>query len=134
MIRLLTLAVIVAFPVYGSAEGLVSPNEFEAMSQNRTQYFERGGVFYGAEQFFPDRTSLWQYRDGSCTWGKWYAEGDRICFIYEASPGPQCWHFSKRDGSFFARIAGLAEGDPSELKLSKSDGEPLPCPAPDTGA
>ena len=127
-------ALFLALPVSALADGLVTADEFEAMSQNRTQYFERGGAFYGAEQFFSDRTSLWQYGDGTCTWGKWYAQDDQICFIYEASPTPQCWHFSERGGTYYARIAGLAEGDPSELRLSKVDDKPLPCPGPDLGA
>ena len=121
-------------PVVAFSKDLVSPDEFEAMSTNRTQYFERNGEFYGAEQFFSDRTSVWQYSDGSCTWGKWYEQGDQICFIYDANPNPQCWHFSERNGTFYARVAGLAEGDPSELRLSKVDDKPLNCPGPDIGA
>ena len=133
MICRVALALLLASPM-AMAEEFVSPSEFEAMSANQTQYFERGGEFYGAEQFFSDRTSLWQYGDGTCTRGTWYAQGDEICFVYEASPGPQCWHFTKRNGNFYARIAGLSEGDPSELRLSKVDDIPLPCPGPDIGA
>ncbi len=134
MIRLSALALLAA-SLSAEAEEFLSADEFEEIATNITQYFTRGGTFYGAEQFFTGRRSLWQYSDGSCTYGVWYEEGDAICFVYEDVPGgPQCWHFTRRGDSFYARIAGLAAGDPSELRLSKVDTEPLPCPGPDTGA
>jgi hypothetical protein len=133
MILRLTLMASLAFPLMARAEEFLSASEFEEISTNITQYFSRSGQFYGAEQFFTGRKSVWQYSDGSCTYGEWYESGDAICFIYDATPIPQCWYITKRDGTYYARIAGLSAGDPSELKLTKLDDEPLPCAGPDTG-
>ncbi|MEM6620472.1 MAG: hypothetical protein AAF631_14410, partial [Pseudomonadota bacterium] len=92
-----------------AAETIVSPEAFQRMSEGRTMTFSRGGEFYGAEQFYTRRRSLWQYADGTCTDGEWYAEGDYICFVYEESPVPQCWHFIEKPGGFAARARGAEE-------------------------
>lgn len=115
------------------ADSLVSPDEFEAMSQGKTMHFQRGGKVYGSEQFYKGRQSLWQFADGECEHGRWYADGNYICFVYELNPTPQCWHFLRRDdGSFAARAEGATEE--FDILLDFIDEEPLDCKGPSVGA
>lgn len=129
--RAALVAVCLASPL--SAESLVGPNDFSDFTEGYTLYFERHDTPYGAEQYLPGRQVIWQYADGTCTHGAWYAEGDALCFFYENDPAPQCWHFSRRGGGFYARVRGLAEGDPSELQMSARLRGPLDCTGPDLG-
>ena len=130
--RLLTAALLVAgAPTF--SETIVGADEFQQLSEGKTQYFTRDGVEFGAEQFYKNRTSTWQYEDGTCTVGQWYPVGDAICFVYEEQPVPQCWHVVRRDGNIYARLRGTAAGDVSELLMSHVDNKPVPCPAPDLG-
>lgn len=132
---LVALALLAAPPVTATAaETAVDAERFETMSTGRTLRFSRRGAPYGAEQYLPGRRVIWQYADGSCSHGFWYDGGEALCFVYEDTPSPQCWIFSRRDGDFFARMAGVAAGDPSELRLSATSPAPLDCPGPDLGA
>ena len=132
MIRILgAILVLSAAPL--SAETLIDGGEFQSLSEGRTLYFTQRGSDYGSEQFFEGRRSTWRYADGTCTEGEWFAKGDAICFVYDREPWPQCWIFSRRGGEFYARLDGLAPGDPSELKLSGTDKRPIACNAPDLG-
>ena len=131
MLRFL-LPMMLAVPV--SAQTIVSPSEFEELSAGKTLYFSRGGRFYGAEQFYRSRRSLWMFADGECEHGQWYAaENNYICFIYEENPNEQCWHFLRRDGGgFAARAEGATEE--FDIFLDRVDEEPLDCKGPAIGA
>lgn len=129
--RLAFLIALAALPAW--AEDLIGPDEFQAMSEGKTLHFTQDGLTFGSEQFYKNRTSTWQYADGQCTVGQWYANGDALCFVYEHNPIPQCWLMSRRGGDIFARLSHLPAGDPSEIRLSHIDEDPVPCPAPDLG-
>ena len=125
-----TIAFALALPA--GAETIVSPSEFEALSRGKTMYFSRNGQFYGAEQFYQSRRSLWQYTDGECSDGEWFARGDMVCFVYDHDPTPQCWHFLEKSGRYAARAEGAtAEFD---IEMFKIDDEPLDCKGPSVGA
>lgn len=116
------------------AERLVTPDEFEALSTGKTLYFTQNGQPYGAERYFENRESAWQYADGTCVYGRWFEAGEAICFVYEnASLRPQCWYFAERDGQYYARTVDTPAGSLSELLMSHEDTEPLECPGPDLG-
>ena len=131
MIRLLPLLV-AFFPVAAPAQTVVPPQVFEQMSTGKTLYFFRNGTFFGAEQYFPGRKSLWQYDGGECLEGNWFARGDMVCFTYREDPRVQCWHFLEKSGGYVAR----GEGDPPDLdlELGRMDTQPLNCPGPGFGA
>lgn len=136
MRRAVAILVLVGLAASGAAAAsLVSPGEFEAMSQGRTLYFDRGGVPFGAEQYFPGRRSLWRFEaTGDCIEGGWRADGDLICFLYDGADGPECWHF-ERDGTRL-RAALVEEGGETgfALDLDHSDQRALDCPAPNVGS
>jgi hypothetical protein len=119
-------------PVAARADTVVPPQAFEQFSTGKTLYFFRGGAFFGAEQYFPDRQSLWQYNGGDCLQGHWFARGDLVCFTYQDDPRVQCWHFLEKSSGYAAR----ADGDPPELdlELGRVDTKPLDCTGPGFGS
>lgn len=127
------LSLLAATAAGAVTEEIVAPEVFEAFSAGRTLSFERDGAYYGAEQYLENRRVIWRYGDGTCTTGHWFTDGNDICFVYDTNPLPQCWVFARRGDSYFARISGLPSGDPSEIRMSGSTTEPLPCNAPDLG-
>ena len=103
------------------------------MSEGKSQYFFQNGQFYGAEQFYKNRQSTWQYIDGQCSNGSWRPQGDALCFTYEHDPTEQCWQmFRQDDGRITVRSLGADPADDLELR-STSDGS-LSCPGPSVGA
>ncbi|MEM9012375.1 MAG: hypothetical protein AAGE18_14180 [Pseudomonadota bacterium] len=123
---------LLAVGAHAAAERVVSPKEFEQLSEGNTLYFTLQGEPYGAERYFPDRRVRWRFASGLCEEGHWYPSGDQICFVYEGSLQPVCWNFLERGGSYLARIAGATSGD-GDLLLVGQDQAPLECPGPDTG-
>jgi hypothetical protein len=134
MLRVLpACVVIVALAAAAAAQAPVSPGAFETMSEGRTLHFTLDGLPFGAEQYFSGRRSLWRFADGTCDRGTWHAEGERICFVYDADPQPQCWRFLREGDRYSAAlVGGEGEGD-FVLELSHADHAPLPCPGPDLG-
>lgn len=133
--RTLAAALLAGLALGGTAraEDILNAESFQDMSEGLTLRFSQGGAVYGAEQYLEDRRVIWQYSDGSCVEGYWYPQDDTLCFVYEDAPAPQCWLFSHRGGDFFARVAGVAAGDPSELRLANKTPAPLACDGPDIG-
>ncbi len=129
--KLLTLAIALFLALPALAEEIVTPQEFEALSTGKTLYFSREGQLFGVEQFYKRHRSTWQFADGNCDDGVWYADRGYICFQYTKKPEAQCWHFLKTDKGYSAR----AEGSPpeSDLFLESVDQEPLNCKGPDVG-
>ena len=117
----------------GWAESVVSGEAFEQMSEGKVMRFTQNGRYYGAEQFYSDRRSTWQYEDGSCVDGIWYEEAGAICFDYEDNFPAQCWIFAERDDEYFARLRGSSPDAPGQLQLFSIDEDPLECAGPDLG-
>lgn len=128
---LLTLLLILSGAPVG-AQDIVSPGEFQSMSEGKTLYFTRDGQLFGIEQFYTRHRSTWQDANGECSDGVWQAEGNLICFYYENNPDKQCWQFLKTADGFAARAEGAAPD--LDLTLSKVDTKPLNCLGPQVGA
>jgi hypothetical protein len=107
---------------------------FAAIAEGRTLHFTHLGLPYGAEQFFPGRRSLWRTADGICAEGRWWAEGEAICFRYEAQPVPQCWRFLPGPAGLAAEHLEAGAGTGFVVELSHADTTPLPCPGPKVGS
>ena len=114
------------------AQDIVTPQQFEEISTNKTLYFDSGNQFHGAEQYFPNRKVTWKFANGECDQGYWYTEGDAICFSYDQNPTPQCWHFMQDGDRFLARLLGADPANDVELKFVNT--EELLCEAPYLGA
>ena len=114
------------------AQGLMSAEEFDRFTRDKTFYYGVDGQSYGAEEYLPNRRVIWTFLDGRCQNGIWYEEDGLICFEYEAIDERQCWTFREADnGGLIARF----KDDPEELELYEvqRSGEPLQCPGPDVG-
>lgn len=130
MIRLLTLLSLLA-PQFVAAETILSPEEFEAFSENRTLYFSQNGKHYGTEQYFEGRIVTWKDFEGQCQNGFWVTSGDAICFYYENDPDPHCWHVLQKSNGISVRLLG---GDPvDDLNMTALDDQDIVCPAPFLG-
>lgn len=118
-----------------SAQEVMTPGEYEALSEGRTLHYTHRGRPFGAEQYFPGRRSLWRFADGSCTAGTWHAEGDDVCFRYEPDTPALCWRFLREGTRVSATLLPNATDPAPDLRLdlARIDAAPLPCPAPDLG-
>tara|TARA_R110002096_G_scaffold2793_3_gene14411 strand:+ start:2512 stop:2931 length:420 start_codon:yes stop_codon:yes gene_type:complete len=115
-----------------AAQEIVTPEQFDEISTNKTLYFNSGERFHGAEQYFPNRKVTWKFANGECDQGFWFPQGDAICFSYTQNPEPQCWNFIQDGDRFLARLLG---GDPAnDLELTFVDTKELLCEAPYLGA
>lgn len=112
------------------ADTLMTPEEFEAWSTGRTLDYWIDGAYWGAEMHLPGRLTLDADADGLCRKGRWYPEGDMICFTYEISPGPHCWRFRRRGASVQAELAGAPDSLVTEVTLAET---PLSCQGPEVG-
>jgi hypothetical protein len=125
---------IVAIATAAHGQTTVAPEDFEALSEGRTLTFSRGGAFFGAEQYFERRRSLWLAGDGTCLEGRWYAEGEQICFLYTNDPRPHCWLFREHGGRYSAHLVEGGVETGLALHLSVISDGPLACPGPDVGS
>ncbi|MEM6322809.1 MAG: hypothetical protein AAF748_03955 [Pseudomonadota bacterium] len=113
------------------ADEAMSAAEFEAYVEGRTLTYHDQGVAYGIEQYLPNRRVRWAYLDQECWEGYWYDDGPNICFVYEDSPEPKCWRFSRKNGKLSAVFIGAENG--RELYEARNSSEPLVCLGPNIG-
>jgi len=122
---------IMTLPMAAMAEEAMPLAEFDAYANGKTLYFSQDGAPYGIEQYLPGHRSIWQYQDGSCVRGIYYARREMICFIYEGDGQEQCWRFFKKGKDYSARAEGaVAEAD---LDVVGRDERAIPCKGPDVG-
>jgi hypothetical protein len=129
--RVLACLLILLASASARAETVVPPEAFEQLSTGKTLYFFSNGNFFGAEQYFPDRKSIWQYSDGECLEGEWFAQGSEICFVYRDDPRVQCWEFIEKSSGYAAR--GVGNPPELDLELGAIDTQPLNCAGPGFG-
>lgn len=114
------------------AETILTPDDFEVFAQGTTVYFSRHGQPYGAEQYLNNRKVIWSFADGTCEFGEWYPDGDRLCFRYEYQTSALCWNFIETEAGKGVRVVG---DDPAnDLLIAGQDQEHLECAAPNVGA
>ncbi len=75
------------------AETPLTADQFDTFTRGRTLEYSFDGQPYGLERYAPDRRVTWGTFGGMCGEGRWFPQGDRICFEYEDLPGPLCWSF-----------------------------------------
>jgi hypothetical protein len=110
----------------------IGADAFGALAEGRTLRFTLNGAPFGAEQYFGGRRTLWRFEGGECLEGRWWAEGELICFSYD---GPaQCWRFLERPSGFAAELVDGGAGPGFVLELSGIDTAPLDCAGPYVGS
>jgi len=105
---------------------------FDALTRGRTVIYSLGGEFHGMERHFGDRRVEWAFSDGECYAGRWYEDGETICFVYEGLEGPQCWQFSDAPGGFLATFIG--EDGPGSTYVARFTDAPMTCTGPRVGS
>jgi hypothetical protein len=111
-----------------NAQTLMTVEEFEAFSTGQTLDYWIDGAFWGSERHLPDRRTQDADAEGPCREGRWFPNGDQICFVYEGDPGEHCWQFF-RDGPRV--LAEIVEGGlVADVTLAD---QPLACSGPDVG-
>jgi hypothetical protein len=129
VLRFVVAISLLTSPVF--AQEFMSPDEFQSYANGKTLYFAQQGQPYGVEQYLPGQQSIWQYADGTCAHGLWYAREEQICFIYEGDSTEQCWRFLRKGDGFAARANGREPA--ADLDVIWRDEVPIQCTAPDLG-
>ena len=83
---------------------------------------------------FAGRRSLWRFADGTCDGGRWWDEGDAICFSYEARPDAAVLALPAAAGRGRGRARRGRRRHRLRASSSATDDAPLPCPGPDLGS
>lgn len=126
----LTLALGLAASAAHAAEPM-SAEAFEAYVTGKTLTFANGGGPYGVEEYLPGREVRWAFIGEECVDGRWYPQGEAICFAYEGRIEPQCWFFYDEASGIRARPVENPEGS-SLYEIDRSD-TPMICPGPRIG-
>jgi len=128
MIRILAILFALVPALAAAQDDLIDPDVFGAEAIGKTYWFSEQGNHYGAEQYFPDQTTIWQGRNGECKKGRWWAEGEAMCFAYEDDPTPDCWVMWEGDGGriMIESLRPLEGPEDSALVLELIRRTPLP--------
>lgn len=128
--RVLALAFLVATPVFAGPP--MTAEEFEAFATGKTLDFLADGQVFGREVYLPGRQVRWAFTDAECKLGRWYPEGEQICFLYDGDPEPKCWRiWPEGDGLAASYATDTPDIPPRRVRETT---EPLSCPGPDVGA
>jgi len=128
------LAMLVLAAGGAQAQQVLSGDEFDTLSRGTTMYFTANGAFYGAEQFLPDRRTVWRAQDGSCVNGQWVVIDRDICFYYDGEDRAFCWQITSSDSGISVTSTQNTPGEPPlVLKLAGQDTVPILCTGPRFG-
>ena len=130
MRRLAVVLALIAAPAL--AEAPMSGDAFEAYTTGKTLLYGYDGKTYGGEDYLPGRRVRWSFLDGRCLDGRWYEDGQAICFIYDDDPAPVCWVFFAGETGLGAELVG--DGGGQSLYEIGAATEPLLCLGPEVGA
>lgn len=131
---LFAFLIVLALPAAAQESDLGVPMtgaEFDAYVTGRTLTYADNGEVYGTEEYLPDHKVVWAFTKDECREGRWYQDGEQICFVYEDPNNPQCWLFFKGAKGLQAQFVGDGGGSPlSEVEQSAG---PMGCMGPDVG-
>lgn len=131
---LILLALACTVPTYSltaAEQTKMTSEKFDAFTAGSTLFFNRHGSPYGAEQYLKNKRVIWSFLDGTCQHGYWFGSHDEICFTYDDSPVPLCWHFFDDDAVQTARIVGDDPAD--DLTVTGRSHKPIMCLGPEVG-
>jgi hypothetical protein len=115
------------------AQTPMTADEFDAYVTGKTLSYHApaSGTVFGTEEYLPGRKVRWNETSSTCSIGRWYVEGQDICFIYDDDPEPVCWTYWLHDGKLLASPAeDYPEASPYDVLASAT---PLSCSNPQTG-
>ena len=109
----------------------MTAKEFDAYTLGKTLFYGQNGQAYGAEIYRENRRVQWSFLDGECKDGSWYEEAGQICFVYDDTPNPQCWSFTKGKNGLVARFENRDTA--TELYEAQDSGDEMICLGPKIG-
>lgn len=110
-----------ASPVY--AQEPMTGSEFDAYTKGRTLTFGLpNDQVHGVEQYLPNRQVIWSPAPGECVEGRWYAENQNICFVYEGDAEHKCWQVFRTENGIRAEF----QNRPSSSVLFEAVDNPAP--------
>jgi hypothetical protein len=128
---LLSLSLLLASLSPAFAQDPLDAAQFDAATTGKTFYYSSEGQPYGAEEYLKDHRVRWSFLDGHCQTGKWWQDGEHICFAYDQSTAVHCWTFTQGPSGLIARLAGDPPG--RDLYEMRQNAEPLFCLGPEVG-
>ena len=131
MLRLALAALIFPLAVSAQAqddETVVPPDEFEEIVTGKVLEYNVTGSsrLVGFEAYLPGRKVVFRYRSGSCIGGEWYPENDKVCFVYDDEPTPNCISYVRR-GRTLAAHDPRADGTTDHFDIKVHKGTELEC-------
>ncbi|PID36752.1 MAG: hypothetical protein CR993_03750 [Rhodobacterales bacterium] len=66
-----------------AADGILSAEEFEALTLNKTYLYANEDGVYGDETYLPNRRAIWSFGDGNCMSESWFERGEFLCFLLD---------------------------------------------------
>jgi len=112
------------------SESPMSAEEFDAYATGRTLIYGDAEGPYGIEEYLPGRRVRWSFLDDDCIDGRWFGQGDAICFAYEGRQTPVCWLFFLQEDGLLAQPLSGAGGALYEISRSRA---PMVCKGPRVG-
>ncbi|PRY94931.1 hypothetical protein BCF33_0534 [Hasllibacter halocynthiae] len=112
MTRALLLVAALLAAAHASAQQIASPSEFLDAAEGRTMTFvgDDTGALVGTERFLSRERTVWARADGSCSYGRVFAQGPELCFEYEDDAGRlHCWWPFRQDGTLKVRSTSTLE-------------------------
>ena len=126
----LLIAALLMLATAPSAE-ILTGKQFDALTRDTTMHFSADGQYFGSEQFFSGRRTVWRAEDGRCVNGKWDYQAPAICFIYDDGSGPFCWTVEKQGREVTVTSTNAVEDSPPlALELTSQDTQPILCTGP----
>ena len=109
----------------------LTPAEFATYAVGRTLSYAADGAIWGQEQYLPDHQVMWTFTGEDCQFGRWYPQGNAVCFVYEGDDQPKCWNFYLGASGLIAELIG-SDGFTPLAEVGQSN-QPLECQGPQVG-
>jgi hypothetical protein len=115
----------------GQEPKILSEEAFSNYVTGKTLTYSKHGEFFGTEEYLPNNRVRWSLSEGECQEGRWFAQAEKICFLYQGQSTPQCWSFLTGETGLIAQNGDApASGDIFE---SFKTTVPLYCHGADVG-
>jgi hypothetical protein len=110
---------------------ILNEEAFSSYVTGKTLTYSKHGEFFGTEEYLPNNRVRWSLSEGECQEGRWFAQAEKICFLYQGQNQPQCWSFLAGDTGLIAQFGNTPTS--GDIVESFKTTVPLYCHGPDVG-
>ena len=118
-------------PLPALADRVMTPTEFEAYATGKTLDYADDFSVWGREEYLPNRQVRFSFSKSECRFGRWYDQGDQVCFVYDDDPEPKCWTYFT-NGKTVTTVYE-SDGPGGTVSTARPTKEPLICLGPEVG-